>query len=274
MTRTTIDRLTVKTLDQRFRRELETGFEIAPRVAQGILNLAKEIFGLDSGATNHFRLRPGQVRQVIAASTAFHRPPLEETDMVTVTWTIDAGEDDLAVLREHDQVALRRVRILRLIDEALEQGGVPTQEDLARVLLASVRTIRSDIATLKAEGYAVATRGMLQGAGRGQTHKVLIVELYLKRYTYTEIMRRTRHSSQSIKRYLQSFSRVVMLTRKGLSVGEISHAVGISEKLTQEYHNLYHRYDLPAYRDRLNEMVQMISSSAARTATSAKKGAQ
>ena len=37
MTRTTIDRLTVKTLDQRFRRELETGFEIAPRVAQGIL---------------------------------------------------------------------------------------------------------------------------------------------------------------------------------------------------------------------------------------------
>ncbi|MEJ2752462.1 MAG: hypothetical protein P8169_07285, partial [Chloroflexota bacterium] len=36
---------------------------------------------------------------------------------------------------------------------------------LARVLLASVRTIRSDIATLKAEGYAVSTRGMLQGAG-------------------------------------------------------------------------------------------------------------
>ena len=62
MTRTTIDRLTVKTLDQRFRRELETGFEIAPRVAQGILNLAKEVFGLDSGAANHFRLRPGQIR--------------------------------------------------------------------------------------------------------------------------------------------------------------------------------------------------------------------
>lgn len=274
MTRTTIDRLTVKTLDQRFRRELETGFEIAPRVAQGILNLAKEIFGLDSGATNHFWLRPGQVRQVIAASTAFHGPPLEETDMVTITWTIDAGEDDLAVLREHDQVALRRVRILRLIDEALEQGGVPTQEDLARVLQSSVRTIRSDIAALKAEGYAVATRGMLHGAGRGQTHKVLIVELYLKRHTYTEIMRRTRHSSQSIKRYLQSFSRVVMLTRKGLIVGEISHAVGISEKLTQEYQDLYHRYDQPAYQDRLDEMVHMISNSAVRSAKTAKKGAQ
>jgi hypothetical protein len=273
MTRTTIDRLAVKTLDQRFRHELETGFEIAPRVAQGILNLAKEVFGLDSGATKHFRLRPGQVRQVIAASTACHGPPLEATDMVSVTWTIDAGEEDLAVLRKHGHVALRRVRILRLINEALEQRGVPTQEDLSRVLHVSVRTVRADIAALKAEGYTVTTRGMLQGAGRGQTHKVIIVELYLKRYTYTEIMRQTRHSSQAIKRYLQSFSRVVMLTRKGLNTGEISHAVGTSERLTQEYLTLYKHYNTPEYQDRLQEMVHMISHNALKFATTAKRGA-
>ena len=273
MTRTTIDRLAVKTLDQRFRQELETGFEIAPRVAQGILNMAKEVFGLDNGATNHSRLRPGQIRQVVAASNALHGPPLEQTDMVTITWTIDVGEEDLAVLREHGHVALRQVRILRLIGEALEQGGVPTQEDLARALQVSVRTIRADIAALKAKGYAVTTRGMLQGAGRGQTHKVVIVELYLKRFTYTEIMRRTHHSSQSIKRYLQSFSRVVMLTRKGLNRQEISHAVSISEKLTQEYLDLYHRCDLPEYQGRLDEMAAMISNGAAKTTVAAKKGA-
>jgi transcription initiation factor IIE alpha subunit len=273
MTRTTIDRLAVKTLDQRFQHELETGFEIAPRVAQGILNLAKEVFGLDSGATNHYQLRPGQIRQVVAASNAVHGPPLVQTDMITVTWTIDAGEEDLTVLREHGHVALRRIRILRLIEEALEQSGVPTQEDLARALQVSVRTIRTDIAALKAAGYAAVTRGMLQGAGRGQTHKVVIVELYLKRFTYSEIMRRTHHSSQSIKRYLQSFSRVVMLTRKGLNKQEISHAVGISEKLTQEYLDLYQRYDLPEYRGRLDEMMAMISQSAANTIVVAKKGA-
>lgn len=273
MTQTTIDRLAVKTLDQRFQHELESGFEIAPRVAQGILNLAKEVFGLDSGAANDYQLRPGQIRQVVAASSAVHGPPLAQTDMVTVTWTIDAGEEDLTVLREHDHVALRRVRILRLIEEALEQGGVPTQEDLARALQVSVRTIRADIAALKAAGYAVTTRGMLQGAGRGQTHKVIIVELYLKRFTYSEIMRRTHHSSQSIKRYLQSFSRVVMLTRKGLNKQEISHAVGISEKLTQEYLDLYQRNDLPEYQGRLDEMMAMISQSAANTIVVTKKGA-
>jgi hypothetical protein len=43
----TIDRLWVKTLEQRFRFELETGFELAPRLAQGILDVGKGIFSLD-----------------------------------------------------------------------------------------------------------------------------------------------------------------------------------------------------------------------------------
>jgi hypothetical protein len=39
MVRTVIDRLAGKTLDQRFRLELETGLQLAPRVAQDILGL-------------------------------------------------------------------------------------------------------------------------------------------------------------------------------------------------------------------------------------------
>jgi hypothetical protein len=274
MTRTAIDRLAVKTLDQRFRHELETGFEIAPRVSQGVLDLAKEVFSFDAvSADGSGRLRPGQIRQVIAAAGAPHGCPLRQTDMVEVTWTFDAGEEDLDVLRRHGSTALRRVRILRLIDEALDQGGEPTQEDLAKVLGVAARTVRSDIAALKAEGHLVATRGKLRGVGRGQSHKVLIVELYLKRYTYTEIMRRTRHSAYAIKRYIQTFARVVMLERKGLNVGEIAYAVSISERLTQEYLDLYQRYDTPEYQDRLAEMVQMVSSSAQKSTIGPKKGA-
>lgn len=220
------------------------------------------------------RLRPGQIRQVIAAAGAPHGRPLRQTNMVEVTWTLDAGEEDLDVLRAHDHTALRQVRILRLIDEALDQGGEPTQEDLAKALSVCVRTLRSDIAGLKAEGYLVATRGKLRGVGRGQSHKVLIVALYLKRHTYTEIKRRTRHSAHAIKRYIQTFGRVVMLTRKGLKVSEIAHAVGISERLTQEYLDLYRRYDLPEYQDRLAEIVQMVSGSAQNTPGEPKRGAR
>jgi DNA-binding Lrp family transcriptional regulator len=145
-----------------------------------------------------------------------------------------------------------------LVDEALDQGGEPTQEDLAKALGVTARTIRSDIAALRAAGYQVATRGKLRGVGRGQTHKVLIVELYLKRHTYTEIQRRTRHSVTAIKRYLQTFGRVVLLQRKGLAPSEIAFAVGISERLTEEYLALYQRYNVPEYQARLAEMVQRV----------------
>lgn len=274
MVRTGIDRLAVKTLDQQFRQQLETGFEIAPRVSQGILDLAKEVFSLGGvSADGSGRLRPGQIRQVIAAAGAPHGRPLRQIDMVEVTWTLDAGEEDLDVLRRGDHIALRRVRILRLIDEALDQGGEPTQEDLAKALGVCVRTIRSDIGALTAEGYLVVTRGTLRGVGRGQSHKALIVELSLKRWTYTEIIRRTRHSAYAIKRYLQTFGRVVMLRRRGLNASEIAYAVGISERLTQEYLDLYRRYDIPEYQERLEEMVQMVSGSAWKSTPGSKKGA-
>lgn len=275
MGRSAIDRLAVKTLEQRFRRELETGFEMAPRISQGILDLAKEVFSLDVASTEAAgRLRPGQIRQVIAAAGAPHGRPLSQTDMVEVIWTLDAGEEDLEVLREHGREALRRVRILRLAEEAQDQGGDPTQEDLAKALSVSVRTIRSDIAALTAAGYYVPTRGKLQGVGRGQSHKVLIVELYLKHHTYTEIMRRTRHSAYAIKRYIQTFGRVVMLAGKGLHSQGIAHAVGISERLAQEYLSLYQRYNLPEYRDRLTEIVQMISGGVREPDAASKGGAR
>lgn len=275
MSRTEMDRLAVKTLEQRFRRELEAGFEMAPRIAQGVLETAKEIFHLDAVSGDPpGRLRPGQVRQVIAAAEAPHGRPLRETEMVEVVWTVDAGEEDLAILAKHGAPGLRQMRVLRLIDEALDQGGEPTQEDLGKALHVTTRTIRSDIAALEEAGYRVATRGQLRGAGRGQTHKVIIVELYLKRHTYTQIQRRTRHSISAIKRYVRTFGRVVLLSRQNLSTSDIAFAVGISERLATEYLALYHRYDLPKYQARLTDILQRTSGETQAPDQPAKKGAK
>jgi hypothetical protein len=194
--------------------------------------------------------------------------------MVEVTWTLDAGEEDLKVLDRYGRVALRRVRLLRLVDEAADQGGEPTQEDLGKALGVDARTIRSDIAVLSAEGFLVATRGMLRGIGRGQTHKVIIVELYLQRYTYTEIMRRTHHSASAIKRYLQTFGRIVLLARKELVPTEMAYVVGISERLVQEYLHLYHRYNLPEHQGRLADLAQMAGRGTSGTALGSKRGAR
>lgn len=79
--------------------------------------------------------------------------------------------------------------------------------------------------------------------GKGVSHKTRIIELYLKNYQYTDIQRQTRHSTESIERYIQDFSRVVMLLNNGLNISDIRQATGMSERLVGEYIDLYNRYN-------------------------------
>ena len=81
--------------------------------------------------------------------------PLREDEVLEVTWTISAPEDD-AVSSKVDR---RRQRLLRLLHQAAEQGAAPTVADLAAALDASERTIKRDLAALRAEGHDVRTRG-------------------------------------------------------------------------------------------------------------------
>lgn len=253
-----IARLSVKSQEHIFLHELEKGFELSPKEARGILESAKTIFNLEGGS--HPRnIRPGQIKEVVLAKDASSGKPLSQLKKIEVTLTLDAGEEDLDVLSKYGRTHLREVRILRLVEEALDQGGILTQEDLSRILKVDVRTIKRDIARLRGAGYLVPTRGWVKGIGRGKSHKVAIVELYLQRYTYTEISRRTRHSPFAIKRYLITFSRVINLKRKGVVPEEIAFLLGISSHLTKEYLMLYQKYNLPQYQDRIEDISTLSS---------------
>jgi biotin operon repressor len=165
---TTQKRLATKTPEAAFLNVLQQEFDFSLRVARKLLVTAQEmLLGNVPGAA----VRPGQVRQVVASLKAPFGPPLAEADKVEVTLTVDAGAEDAEVKGREGVEALRRGRIVRMLDEALEQGDVLTQEDLARALSVERRTIARDVKRLKAEGYLVHTRGQVKGVGRGQTHK-------------------------------------------------------------------------------------------------------
>src|SRR4030066_235186 len=88
----------------------------------------------------------------------------------------------------------------------------------------------------KKKGIEVVTRGYLHNIGRGQTHKVKIIGMYLDGKTYSEIKLTARHSSGAIKRYIESFTKVVMAQSKGIyERKEISAVTGISEGLVKQY---------------------------------------
>ncbi len=73
---------------------------------------------------------------------------------MTVTWTIYTPEDDAI-----SGTAVHRRHILkRLLAEAQAQHAAPTDDDLARVLGVSRRTILRDMAALRRDGVSLPTR--------------------------------------------------------------------------------------------------------------------
>ncbi len=96
---------------------------------------------------------PGQARFVLARRGAPTGRPLRAAEQVDVIWTLPSP------VHGPEKVPARRANLLRLLNEARAQGGDPNEGDLARALGVTVRTVRSDIAALRAAGRPVRTRG-------------------------------------------------------------------------------------------------------------------
>lgn len=249
------ERLAQKTVERQFLYEMENDFELAPATSRAVLETAQVLLSSSDGT----EVRAGQMRVTVVSSKEPSGKPLSAMKKVSVVVTVDGGLEDLAVLRNFGIHGQRRSRLLRMAEEAIDQGGVLTQEDLARLLQCGERTIRRDIAALRCEGNWVPTRGTVQETGRGQSHKAKIVELYLQRMTYSAISRRTRHAAGSIKRYVETFGRVLVLWEKGVrAASEIAYLVGASERLAREYLELRRRYDRADYQDRLDEIARQV----------------
>ncbi len=246
-----------KTLEQQFLYKLQTDYNLAPKVAETLLKEAQQCLqGQPSQG-----LRPGQIRVILAKKRASHARPVAETPTKEVTLTIDAGLEDLQVLEEQGLIGVRRCRVQRLLREALKQGTVASQEDLARVLTCSVRTIKRDFAVLKAAGVLLPSRGYVHNIGRGQTHKGIIVNRWLSGQTYDQIARSCYHSVSSVHRYVQTFVRTVRLYQQALEPSEIALILQIGQPLVQQYLSLYQDIESPASRERLQQHLQRLSHS-------------
>lgn len=80
---------------------------------------------------------------------------LQENEFLNVNWIIHKPEDDQIL----DKTKRRQHQLERLSAQALEQGALPTVEDLAKALNASVATIKRDLAVLRAANVHLSTRG-------------------------------------------------------------------------------------------------------------------
>jgi len=223
---------------------LQRDFNLAPIVARTMYEQMRSYF------ESYYQLQnqPGQLTYLAVSASSPAGRKVEESQRIAVKLTL-YGEEDLAALSA-GVAQVRQSRILRMTEEAYEQKGLLTHEDLACLLSSSLATIKRDIKELRSQGYAVLTRGQVKDIGKGVSHKTQIVKDYLAGYTYSEIEFRRRHSIGAIQRYCQDFVRIIRLSEKDFSPSEIRQTTGVSERLIAEYLQLY--ADCPADSHRLD----------------------
>lgn len=164
------------------------------------------------------------------------------TRKLTVRLKLIDFNTDLEALANFGLAGIRRHRLLRLTRQAYDQGALLSYEDLSMLLTSSPATIKRDIALLKNEGKFVMTRGTKHDMGPGRSHKTIIIDLYFKGYTFSEIEQKTNHSETSVKRYLADFIQIATLVKEGFSANQIRLIAKKSLRIVREYSDLYKTY--------------------------------
>lgn len=223
------NRLRKKTGEHEFVDQLEREFEFSPRVSRGVLEVVEEMF------FDNREIDAGQIEYTCVSAEEGPGKQMDELKKVRVKLTKELTGDRDIQARSGDS-AMRKVQVLRMTEEGYDQGGLLTQEDLGRILGVSSRTIRRDVEELMQQKVRLYLRGLQRDIGKGISHKVWIVGLYLQWKTYSEIERITGHSVGAIKTYLNDFSRVLMARERGIkSAKEIGYYIGRTERLVEEY---------------------------------------
>ena len=237
------DRLEPKTAEKSIIGHIAEDLRLTPFLAEAYYKQMAEYFRLYDAAD----LQDNQLAYCAVACEEPASKPIARCHKVPVRLTLLDPEDLAAPATVGE---LRRTRAQRMCEEALDQGGLLTQEDLAVLLTTSPSTIKRDVRQLREQGIFVPTRGQQRDIGPGVSHKVQTIEGYLRGEQLTDLGLRLRHGIDSMERYLKAFRQVALMTREELDAGLIATACRLSPRLVAEYQELYRQACADAGRQR------------------------
>jgi hypothetical protein len=237
-------RMAMKRQSARMLTEAMLGAGLSKWEAEALVTSIEEVYFSDPELAP---VRDGQLRYSCISSLEGPGKPLAQCRKVSVTLTLLCAEDRKELRGFGDKggmsAEVRQRRIVRLVEETRNQGGLLTQEDLSEITMCDPRTIRRDINDLKKRGFVLPTRGQQQDIGPGLSHRGLAVSKWLEGKEPVEIARDIRHTVASVEGYLEKFKRVAWLSReKGFTAFEIAMTVGMSVVSVQTYLELVAAY--------------------------------
>ncbi len=241
-------RLKLKTRSQQMLNLAVHGTGLSQWEGQVLVNTIEEVYFNDLELR---QMRHGQLKYSCVSSSEPAGKPIKDCQMVTVTLTLFDDKEDkenLTWKAKNASIEQRHRRLLRISSEAMEQGGLLSQEDLSDVLMCNIRTIRRDIADLNKLGIIVPTRGTIKDIGPGVTHRALAIRLWLEGKEPMEVARHINHSLKAAENYIEKFKRVAYLRYvKKLNTFEISLIIGISVNATKTFVEIYEEYKNKAF---------------------------
>lgn len=237
-----LKRLESKNAKNAIIQKLAQDFNLTPIIAEAFYKQVSIYFQEHSNIS----LSSGEVSYEAVCSTEPAGKHIKLTRKVTVRLKLMDINTDFDALANYGLAGMRRHRIERLTRQTYDQGALITYEDLALLLTTSPATVKRDIFFLRKQGKFIMTRGTKLDMGPGLSHKSIILDLYFKGYSFTDIELKTNHSETSVKRYLTDFIQVATLYKQNFSLQQIRIIAQKSDRLVREYcqlYDIYHKLD-------------------------------
>ena len=263
--------------------------DFAPLRDKTLSNVLRHLFVTEFGYDNKVLFAEAMIQRILATLEAFVKPAamlkpgqllwmavirdghkhapqaMKETPQVPVVLDL-LTDDDLQALSDGQSfVSVRRQRHARLLDQALAQGGVLAQTDLAALTLTSERMVGRDIAHVQqAEKRCLPYRGVVQDVGPTLSHKVEVARLLEAGYLEPEICQllSSAHDLRSVENYAQSYKNVLKLLERGFAPQEISSILSLSRRLVDQYIQIVkeHHPEIVAGNPHLQQRTDSIDS--------------
>jgi len=133
-------------------------------------------------------------------------------------------------------------RVVRLVRAGLDNPAgrlLLSLADLSPLINRSIGTVRRCILDhFELTGELLPIKGYGLDQGSNPTHKGAILRLCEKGISPPDTARITGHSLEAVDRYIKDYERVKVLLSKGLSVTEISHAIGQGLRTVLQYYEI------------------------------------
>jgi hypothetical protein len=236
-------RLAIKTIHQQMSMLAMDGVGLSKWEAKELTNIIDDVYFTNSNLQD---IKEGQVKYSCTSAQEGPGKPLADCQMVTVILTLFDPEDSKGLPageNKQRQVRQRMRRCIRLCQEAKDQGGLLTQEDLAQLLQCDSKTIQRLVKVLKQSEICLPTRGNQKDIGPGVTHRELVIRKWIEGHEPAEVAKLTKHSIGAVENYLQKFKVIVFLHReRKFTPLEISVVAGVSISATKVFTELYESF--------------------------------